>query len=385
LTDERVDRFARRELPAAEARALAQESLDRPELFDELMYCSLAMAALDSGAREPQPTRRRRWVLPVGVLVVVALAAGLYWLLAPRKALPPVVDLDEAAGGHPVLLAAGFAPARGVDKLPPMRTIDSSGRGLQANGIVISMEGADANINLGSLDGLSKGSEVRVFHDLQSTEPIARLTVTELFRERARAKVEDAKTVKVNDHVRVSGVEFLHAMQEHIDAYALRDDLTAAREMAERAINWCESAKVPLGERRRTVERLAAIEFRAGMSAEAESHFRWVVENLNAAPGAPAGEQAEAWNSLAVLHLLKGELKDAQRLLDHVRVPDGAAGVAFARCANNRGAMAELEGDRRGAQKRYEDGLRSFGVAADTPQQDRRAIETNLARVKGSR
>jgi hypothetical protein len=358
MSDDRINRFVRDEISPDQARELANAT--------EL------------------PVRKRRWLLPVGVAVATIAVVGVYWMLAPGSVLPPVIDAEEAPG-HPVLLAAGFAQARGVDKLPPFRSADSSGRGLQANGIVTSIDDGQSMINLGSLDGLSTGSQVQVYRDLQSTDPIARLSVTAVFRERARAKPADDRPVKVNDHVRVSGVEFLHAMLEHVDGYALRDDLTAAREMAERAITWCESAKVSVGERRRAVERLGAIQFRAGMAVEAESQFRWVVENLNAPPAAAAEEQAEAWNSLAVLHLLKGERKDAQRLLDHVHLAAGVAGVGYARCANNLGVLAEMAGDRRKAERFYGDALRAFGGAPETPAQDRRAIRMNLARVQGGR
>jgi Flp pilus assembly protein TadD len=311
------------------------------------------------------------------------VAAGVYWVLTPGKPLAPVIDVEESPG-HPVLLASALVAARGVDKLPPFRGADSSGRGLQANGIVTSLEGGEANINLGSLDGLSKGSEVQVFRNQQLTQPIARLTVTAVFRERARARPAGEEAVRVNDHVRVSGVEFLHAMMEQADAYAMRDDLTAARDMADRSITWAESARVPPGERRQAVEHLAAIQYRAGMTAEAESHFRWVVENLNAEPAASPAERADAWNSLAVLHILKNETTDAQRLLGQVHLAPGASGVGFARCANNLGVLAELGGDRRKAERFYADALRAFGSAPETPTQDRRAIQTNLVRIKGS-
>jgi Flp pilus assembly protein TadD len=133
------------------------------------------------------------------------------------------------------------------------------------------------------------------------------------------------------------------------------------------------------------VEHLAAIQYRAGMATEAESQFRWVVENLNAQPAASPEERADAWNSLAVLHFLKGESKDAQRLLGQVHLAPDAWGVGFARCANNLGVLAEVGGDRRKAERYYADALRAFGSAPETPTQDRRAIEANLARIKGSR
>src|SRR5438067_13759007 len=44
--DEHIDRYVRGELNPAEARALAQKSLDNPELFEELTSAALAKAAL---------------------------------------------------------------------------------------------------------------------------------------------------------------------------------------------------------------------------------------------------------------------------------------------------------------------------------------------------
>ena len=290
----------------------------------------------------------------------------------------------EEGPGHPVLLANRFAPAKGVDKLPPSRTPDSSGRGLQASGIVTSLEGREANINLGSLDGLSTGSEVQVFRDEQFSKAVARLVATVVSLERSRAKVTGEEPVKVNDRVRVSGLDFLHALQSQADAYALRDDLTAARETGERALTWAESSKVTTGERRRAVEHLAAIEYRAAMAPESESHFRWIVENLNAEPAASPEERADAWNSFAVLHVLRGDMKNAQRLLDQAHIAPGATGVAVARCFNNLGVLAELDRDRGKAARLYADALRAFGPAPETPWQDRAGIQANLSRVRGA-
>src|SRR5437016_11750673 len=59
-----IDRYVRGELTAAEARQLAQESLDSPELFEELTYSALAKSALVARAvpdgkvvRFPRKTR----------------------------------------------------------------------------------------------------------------------------------------------------------------------------------------------------------------------------------------------------------------------------------------------------------------------------------------
>src|ERR1051326_7833374 len=181
---------------------------------------------------------------------VMLVAAAAYWLIGCGPHLTPVLDA-EAAPGQPVLLAKGFVSTTGVDKLPPTRSADSSGRALQSNGIVTSVEKGAATINLGSLDGLAAGSEVPVFSNEQSTEAAGRLTVTEVFRERAHGQLTGE--VKVNYTARVSGVEFLHAMLAQVDAAALRDDLAGARELAEKAIIWADSSKLAAGERRRAV------------------------------------------------------------------------------------------------------------------------------------
>ena len=46
--EDQIDRYARRELSAAEARELAQRSLDDSELFEDLTFTALANAALSA-------------------------------------------------------------------------------------------------------------------------------------------------------------------------------------------------------------------------------------------------------------------------------------------------------------------------------------------------
>src|SRR5947209_1461220 len=66
--DERINRYVRGELTATEARELAQESLEDPELFEELTSIALAKVAVST----PRPTGnvlqmpRRRPMLVVG-------------------------------------------------------------------------------------------------------------------------------------------------------------------------------------------------------------------------------------------------------------------------------------------------------------------------------
>jgi Flp pilus assembly protein TadD len=51
---------------------------------------------------------------------------------------------------------------------------------------------------------------------------------------------------------------------------------------------------------------------------------------------------------------------------------------------NNLGALAELRGDRRQAESRYAEAAQALAGIPDSPEQERRAVEANLARVRGS-
>src|SRR6201995_3463084 len=86
MTDDRIDRYVRGELNPAEARELAQASLDSPELFDELTDSALAKAALYS---VPLPAARlvrfpkKGWFVIAGVgaaaLLLISLAVVRPW------------------------------------------------------------------------------------------------------------------------------------------------------------------------------------------------------------------------------------------------------------------------------------------------------------------
>ena len=52
---------------------------------------------------------------------------------------------------------------------------------------------------------------------------------------------------------------------------------------------------------------------------------------------------------------------------------------------NNLAVLAELRGDRRKAEALYAEAQRALEEAADSPAQERRVVETNLARIRGLR
>ena len=335
MTDDRLlgvrkDRYARGELSPAEARELAQASLDSPELFDELADSALAKAAVESGALPSEKVVRfpRKVWITVGA-VAAAVAIALIWFSSPKPQLKPALAFTP---GQPVLLASGLQS----DRSTVFRGSQTESRAPQTVGSVVSIEEDVATIDLGSVDGLDKGSELQVFRDNQSSEALGRLQVTTVFRDRARGRILDGK-VQAKDHVRVGDADHLDALVEQFDALYNRGGADAAFQAAEQASRW--------------------------------------VEHANVTPV----RQADLWNQLAVMRMLRGDYQNAEAPLNR------AASASYAQSMNNLGVLAELRGDRRAAESHYADALHALTGAATPAEMERRIIEANLARVRGSR
>jgi hypothetical protein len=339
---DRIDRFARGDLSAAEARGLAQSSLDSPELFDELTDSALAKAALYS---RPRTARRKTW------FVIAGLAAAALFILVMvmrpwRTAnLPPKPTL-EIAGSHiqPVLLADGLQPPD-QNTAPVFRGPAPDIRSSRIEGSIVSIEDGLASIDLGSLDGLDRGSELEIFRDGPAPAAIGgaigRLQVTAVFRERARGRVVDGQNVRVKDRIRVDDAAHLEALLEQIGALYNRGDANGAYQAAEQASRWAATADVP-----------------------------------------PV-KQAALWNRLAVLRILRGDSRDAEEPLNRAAAASPKVGLAYARSMNNLGVMAELRGDRRAAESCYTDAARALAGVPEPAEQERRTVEANLVRLRG--
>ena len=130
------------------------------------------------------------------------------------------------------------------------------------------------------------------------------------------------------------------------------------------------------------MERLAALEYQAGSLQAAEKHYQSAVDSLKAEPQASAREQAVAFNNLAVLHLLRGDYEGAEAPLSQAVLKSPTADRVHGRSVNNLGVLAELHGDRRKAEALYTDALRAFASIQDSSEQERRVVETNLARLR---
>ena len=351
--ENRKDRYVRGELTPAEARQLAQRSLDSRDLFDELADSALAKAALESGALESGNVVRfphKAWIAVAAVAAAAAAVAVVVLWMRPAPATPRLKpDLALNQQGRPVLLASGLHPNQAPNQTEVFRGAETDLRAPQTAGSIVSIEEDLATIDLGSLDGLDQGSELPVFREGLSTQPIGRLQVTTVFRERARARIVDGK-VQANDAVRVEDAAHLTALVERVDALYNRGDADAAYTAAEQAAQWLEHTSLP-----------------------------------------PA-RQAELWNQLAVMRMLRGDYQNAEPPLNR------AVSAADAQGLNNLGVLAELRGDRRAAESHYARALQALSTS-NPSNTDRRTIEANsiqansiqtniiqanLARVRGS-
>jgi hypothetical protein len=333
MTD-RIDRYLRGELSPQEARALAQASLDSAALFDELTDAALAKAALNSRTVRSAGVIRT-WRKTAVVAGGLAAAAAFVLISLPHRpsrrepSVKPVLELSSD-GGQPVLLASGLHSANAL----VFRGAEPDNREPQAAGSIVSMKEGSASLDLGSLDGLAKGSELQVF---RGSDTVGRLQVTTVFRDRARASVIEGKQLRPKDEVRVAGADHLNALLQQVDAAFNRGDPDTAIKLAEEAVRWGESAAVP------------------------------------------SGAMAVSWNQLAVLQMLRGEYDGAESRLLHAASAISKTDPVYGQIQNNLGVLAELRGERDKAAASYHDALGA------SPEEQRRIVERNLARVRGSR
>ena len=400
----------RGELTAAESRELALKSLDDPELFEELTSSAVTKAALsapsvqtqlkqaDSETKIIRFPRRARAFIGAAAAAAAVIFISLYSLRSPPlppnrspstesstiSRLKPGLYLS-AKPGEPVLLASGLLsePAR-REGIPVFRGLERDNRSPRPAGSIVAIEDGVATIDLGSLDGVANGSELSVFRDERSTQPVGRLMATTVFRERARARILSGQ-IQVHHRVRIAAVDHLGSLLEQVNALAGRGDPNSARTVAQRAVDWAQTANVPPGAIRKAWERLAGLEVQAGSLQAAEQRYQSVVDSLNAEPPASLSEQSVAFNNLAVVRLLNGDYGGAESPLNQAVSKSPKTDIAYGRSVNNLGVLAELRGDRLKAEALYSDAQRAFAGLPGSSVQERRVVETNLARLKNVR
>jgi hypothetical protein len=211
--------------------------------------------------------------------------------------------------------------------------VGDTSRAPKSSGVVVGIDDGEVAIDLGSLDGLTKGSEVPVTHRGASTT--ARLTVTTVFRERSRGRIVSSDTVQVGDRVGLPADLQLSALLEHALSRIAAGDADAARAVAKQAVAVSSSA--------------------AG------------------------AESPDAMNELAAVLINNRDYADAESLL--LRAQMSATGLTAVRVANNLGALAATRGDVSTATSMYRSALTLARTTAEY-ESARSAIEQNLQALR---
>jgi len=204
---EKLDRFAGGKLSPAESRELAQQALDDHALFDELTSAAVAR-------------RQIKWPRTALLAAAAAIVAGVALYVPQRKAAP-------AISSPPILLARNGDSNAGV-----FRGADADSREARATGLIGSIDGGIATLDLGSLDGVAKGAEVDVTRDGQL---IGHIKLTTIFRDHSRGEVAGGVPVRPNDQVRVPPSARLRAVLDQIAAALARGESEKAMSLAQQA------------------------------------------------------------------------------------------------------------------------------------------------------
>lgn len=383
--DRPMGEYATREPSPAAARGIAQQALEDADLFDALV----AQGAVEASLKNPAvraavsvPARRKPWALAFYAAAAAAVLVALFWWRSSPKPIPApseqarvvvskpaIIPSLDAASGRPVLLASelrltrssGAPVFRGVTGITGANMLS---REPQAGGMITALEDGEATVNLGSLDGLTKGTELAT--------PTGTIVVTTVFRDHARGTITSGA---VRDAVQVPVATHLAAVLHEVDALAFAGDVSAARELARKTLSAGSFA-----ETRMLLERLAALDYQAGAIDAAREHFEAAANNLFAPPAASPSEQAATLNSLGALYLLAGEPESAVKPLNQAAAQTGIHSDLRAQILNNLGVLAEMRGDFAGAQADYR------GASAEkTSLREHNIAQANLARISNSK
>jgi len=327
----------------------------RPALA--LAFASLALAA-GAGivvylASRPAPTRTAVDATPV------------------RPSSDPAVPAQQARPA-PVLLTASASDVL-ARPAAEFRGTSADGREPRPEGSVVAVEDDRVTIDLGALDGLSRGARVEVLHNLT---PAGTITIDRVFRERASGTAPDgAMLPHPGDRVRV-------ALSIQVDALlsGARDRLAVgeragARAFAERAVERAGTASGTTASRVRALALLGAIDGESGNSDAAEANLRAALQEIDRGATVPINEAAEIANELGVVLIGKSKVDAAARILSGVN--ERASGVTAVRVANNLAAALALGGDRTAAEQHYREAL-ARAAAIPALDRERRAIQQNL-------
>jgi hypothetical protein len=348
-----LDRYLAGELSGSEQRELAQAALDDPELFDELTAATVMKAVLRAespSAPGRGPARAfKRPVAWAGIAAAAAAAIALVIVYRAASTTTPIHETtpstpatstsspvaDSAKIAQPVILSARLDKLAG-GSTPEFRSDGAHSRPPKSHGVVVSVDDGEVGIDLGSLDGVVKGSELQVFHGADDANVVGRLTIATVFRERSRGRIASARSAQVGDRAEVAPGVQVTALLDQVAALTAAGDTGAARTLLERAVSISQLPRVP----------------------------------------------AETLNELATVLIERQDYAGAERTLRLAQ--PRATGVAGVRVANNLAALAALRGDAVTAESMYRSALALAGNSPDL-ESDRRAIQKNLEGLKPAR
>jgi hypothetical protein len=349
---ETLDRLLAGELPAADERRLAQAALTDPDLFELLTAAGVARTAAvaDRDAKD-ESIPHARGIRSTRVLITLAAAASIVLaaaLWSVRSARTPAVTGNVATAPAvspvtvpPVLLVARFNAATD----PAFRADATISRAPKQAGAIVSVHDGDVDVDLGALDGLTQGMELRA---VRSGDPRSRrLTIVAVFRERSRGRLATGADVQAGDRVDVAPTVHVSAILEQVAARRAAGDHASAQTLAELAESRSRTGDVAPDVRRRSLDQLASV-----------------------------------LNELGAIRIEQRDYAAAERALQSAQ--SYAAGVTRMRVTNNLGALAAIRGDRAAADTLYRQALSLAGDSADVAA-DRQAIEKNLAGLNTSR
>jgi Flp pilus assembly protein TadD len=393
--EDKLARFARGELSPAEERELAQESLESPAWFEELTATALAKTAVRSIPAPAEPVRSAWWRSPFLFVAAAAIVVGVFILPylsrisqkqsessqiasspGPRTGvlLSPTLVFSPGSS-QPVLLAEDLQITASSPATKIFRGETETTRAPRQIGSILSIEDGQATIDLGSTDGLAKGSELAVYRDHTLKDPVGSLRIGTVFREQSRGEAR-GQGLKTQYAVRVSDRAHLEALLEQADDLQARGDLGGARRGATSAVSWVKTAKIPLSDQANAMRVLAGLDYQAGDAGAAETHYRAALALLSADPRASPNDLSALENDLAALAMVRGDYDSAQKLLDGLPSNQNLG----ADCLNNLGVLAEARGNRQQAESSYSRALEALSQSSSTA---RKVVEANLARVKG--
>src|SRR5262249_49949819 len=176
---------------------------------------------------------------------------------------PKPTLMFSAGSSQPVLLAEDLQPANPSASAPVFRGQAQTARFPQRTGSIVLVEDGLVTIDLGSMDGLSKGSQVEVYRDRGLKDRVGVLHIATVFREQARgeAAVSDFKAQYI---VRIGDSTHLQALLQRAGDLQSGGELSQARQIATDASDWANRAKVPDREKSKALELLARLDFQMG-------------------------------------------------------------------------------------------------------------------------